>query len=576
VGCLRMRGVRTARRALLWLLVALALAAGYPGAGLASLDALSQSTPAQSGPPGALPWLHVEHPGLGLLPYIADSQGRRVILRGAVAAGLVDYWSGTDVQADLAPAPHFPIDPAAYEGGRCPANSAEIWVPPLCRNDLIEMRRLGFNVVRLALSWSLLEPQRGRLSTQYLDRIAQVVGWSRQDGLYVLLDMHSNAYSRYIGSAAPGRLPLPGGQSPGLDNYDGAPAWATFPDFLPSEKFGNQRELNPAFWEAQTSFWLDRGGIQDEYISAVAALARRFKADSTVAGYSFYNEPWPGWSLPPLFDDLWLYPFYRRLLDAITGAPDSVPCPALALCGHQDLGVHDRAHLFFVEPGLVREITDFPTHLPVPLSSYPNLVLSMHAYTHIYTFDALTGHRSKTSPPYDQSYSWAEVEARALRAALFVSEFGNDPGDDQELLVNQLAEQERHQVGSTFWVWKQNCGYGRPWGIYEGVYGSAQDQRCAYQRSTPDTSAQPQAGCLLADRERLLARIWPSALPAGPASYHYDVQTGAFTISGSTPARAELVIELAGAGRLKRPVGPGGYQLMVAGGPRELAGCPHV
>ena len=571
-----MRGVRSARRVLLWLVVGLALAAGYPGAGLASLDALTQSTSSAPGRAGPLPWLHVEHPDAGRLPYIADHQGRRVILRGAVAAGLVDYWTGTDLRKELTPQPHFPIDPGAYANGACPPNSTEIWIPPLCRNDLTEMRQLGFNVVRLAMSWSLLEPRRGEISTTYLDRIAQVVGWAREERIYVLLDMHSNAYSRYIGSADPAHLPLPGGQAPGLDNYDGAPAWATFPDFLPSEKFRNQRELNLAFWEAQTSFWLDRAGIQDEYIEAAAALARRFKDDSTVVGYSFYNEPWPGWSLPPYFDDLQLYPFYRRLIDAITGAPDGMPCAALAVCGHADLGVHDRSHLFFVETGLWRQITDFPTHLPIPLSSYPNLVLSMHAYTHIYTLDVQLGHPSKTSPPYDQSYAWAELEARALRAALFVSEFGDDPSQDQDLLVNQLAAQERHQVGSTFWVWKQNCGYKRPWGIYEGVYGTASDQRCAYQRGTPDTAQQPQAGCLLADRERLLARIWPSHLPPGPASYHYDVATGAFQLSGSTPARSQAVIELAGVGQLKTDVGPGQYQLVVANGPRPPAGCPYA
>ena len=188
------RRVRAARRVLLWLLVGLALAAGYPGADLASLDALTQSTPSAPGPAGALPWLHVEHPAPTQLPYIADPQGRRVILRGAVAAGLVDYWSGTDLQKNLTPPPYFPIDPSAYENGACPPNSTEIWIPPMCRHDLTEMRQLGFNVVRLALSWSLLEPRRGQISTVYLDRIAQVVGWARDEQIYVLLDMHSNAY----------------------------------------------------------------------------------------------------------------------------------------------------------------------------------------------------------------------------------------------------------------------------------------------------------------------------------------------------------------------------------------------
>jgi endoglycosylceramidase len=574
---LTISGVRAARRVLLWLLVAVVAAAGYPGAVLASLDAVTQSTAPAQPTSGPLPWLHVEHPGGAEIPYIADASGRRVILRGVVAVGLVDYWSGTDLSV-LAPAPFLPIDPAAYDNGACPANSATIWVPPLCRNDLAEMKALGFNALRLGLSWSLLEPERGRFSGQYLDRIAQVVAWARDQGIYVILDMHSNAYSRYIGRADPQHLPLPNGTAPGLDGYDGAPAWATFPDFLPSEKFMNQRELNLAFWQAQTSFWLNRNGIQDQYIAAVAELARRFKDESTVAGYSFYNEPWPGWVPPPAFDDLLLYPFYRRLIDAITGAADGLACPDqlpyLAMCGHRDLGVHDRAHLFFVEPGLVREITDFPTHVPIALSSYPNVVLSIHAYTHIYTPDALTGHPSVTDPPYDQSYAWAETEARLLRTALFVSEFGNDPSQDHKLLVNQLAEQEQHRLGSTFWVWKQNCGYNRPWGVFEGIYGSAGDQRCAYQGG-PSGADPPQAGCLLADRERLLARIWPAAAPPGPFSYHYDSDTGSFRMAGSTAVRGEVAIVLAGDRQLRVPVGPGTYQVLLPAAPRQLTGCAY-
>ena len=42
------------------------------------------------------------------------------------------------------------------------------------------MAALGFNSVRLPLSWSLLEPQRGRFNQTYVDRVAQVVGWARE------------------------------------------------------------------------------------------------------------------------------------------------------------------------------------------------------------------------------------------------------------------------------------------------------------------------------------------------------------------------------------------------------------
>src|SRR5215472_12763796 len=91
--------------------------------------------PADPDPPGstgALPWLHVEHPRGGRA-YIADEAGRYRILRGAVVAGLIDFWSGPD-RSKLQPPPYHPIAPAVYDG-RCPPNSAEIRVPPVCADD---------------------------------------------------------------------------------------------------------------------------------------------------------------------------------------------------------------------------------------------------------------------------------------------------------------------------------------------------------------------------------------------------------------------------------------------------------
>jgi hypothetical protein len=485
------------------LVVAAALLAGPPGEWAEGLVAGARLAPQAPAPPaGPLPWLHVEHPAGGA-PFIADPSGHRVTLRGVIAGGLVDYWSGAD-RRDSTPPPHWPIDPAAYAGGLCPTNDVTVWIPPLCESDLVEMRLLNVQVLRLAVSWSLLEPEPGRYSAQYLERIAQVVGWAAGQRIYVVLDMHQDAYSRYVGRADPSHLPLPGGSAVTLNDNDGAPAWATFTDGLPSEKFAGQREVNPAVFEAATAFWLNRSGIQDRYIRAVAQLAQRFRDDSTVAGYSLFNEPWPGWTPPPLFEDAQLFPFYRRAIDALTGERDGIPCPAglpyLPVCGYPDLGVHATHQLYLVDPGLLREVTDFPTHLSLPLTSYPNVVLGLHAYTHVYTLDRiLFGADPETStwPSFDQTYWWAQVEARQLGAALFVSEFGNDPSNDRRLLAAQVAEQRAHGVGATFWVWKQSCG-GNPWGLYGGVV--AGNGPCSYDRSVPDTAPRPSSGALRAAR----------------------------------------------------------------------------
>ena len=579
------------------LLVAMLAIISYPGADLAALATRLAPRPAaaRTAAGGALEWLHVEHPR-GTTPFIADPEGRRVELRGAVAAGLVDYWSGSSEDSSQPP-PLFPISPAAYAAG-CPANYLTIREPPLCKGDFAEMRSLGFNVVRLALSWSLLEPEPGRYSSEYLDRIAQVVDWARDQGIYVILDMHENAYSRYV--PRPARTSLPGGSLPALADQTGAPRWATLTDGLPGDKFLGQRELSLSVGAAFTNFWLNARvggvGLQDHYLGAVATLARRFKDESAVAGFGAFNEPWPGFVAPPAADDLLIYPFYRRLIDAVTGIADGARCPtgflALPICGHSSLGVDDRRHIFFLEADHLREVTDLPTSLALPISSYPNLAFSIHPYTHKYTADALAGLDPRRSlfPPggYDQAYGTGQAEARSLDAALFVSEFGNEPALDSQLLIHELAEQDRHLTGASYWPWKENCG-GDTWGIYSGPLGNVKTY-CAYQQKGVPTTVQPANGCLRLSKERLLARPTVLAAVGADLRYSYDPATGAFRLTATAPRNNLLATrilvprEIVGAtslpsaplpdgGRTVDFVPAGSYTLTIAPAPLRLSGC---
>ena len=477
-------------RTVIVLMIVIVAVVTYPGALLVSLATrLTPYPAAATGPRGELSWLHVRHPADGA-PYIADEQGRMVLLHGAIPASLLEF-------GKFAP---NSFDSSAYAQGQCPPSVSGSRYPPLCQADLAEMAALGFNSMRLPLSWSLLEPQRGRFDGAYLDHIAQIVDWARAVHMYVIVDMHQNAFSHYVGS----------GVNVSLDYDSGAPQWATFTDGFPSRVFGANREVNPAVLEANSNFWYDRAGIQDEYIAALAFIAKRFRDDPVVAGYGVYNEPWLGWNLPPGFEDLLLFPFYRRVIDAITGAYDGLPCWSgffmPAPCGYRDLGVDDTRHLLFLDTGLFREVTDFPTHLGLPVSSYPNVVLAMHAYTHVYTLDTLTPWKDYPPGGYDQSYASAEREAKAMDAALFVSEFGSDPRQDGNWLTNQLLEQERHRLGFAFWPWKESSG--STWGMFDP----------------------PPAGCLRTARERLLGRVYPRATADPNVTFHYDPASGLFSL----------------------------------------------
>ena len=566
-------------------LVLFVAALTYPGAVVLSMVIRLTPSPniATEATGGVLPWLHVAHPASGPA-YIADDRGRLVLLHGAVPQGLIDFYSSADTSV-LSPPPFYPIDPAAYDG-RCPDNTPYVPTPPLCQDDLAGMAGLGFNSIRLPLSWSLLEPERGRFNQTYVDRVAQVVGWARASGLYVIIDMHQNAYSRYVGRSSPPLLP--GGKTPDLRYYTGAPAWATITDGFASETYLGQREANPATLEANSNFWYDRSGIQDEYIAAIAFLAKRFKDDSTVAGYSVFNEPLGGWNLSPGFEDLLLFPFYRRVIDAITGVGDGLPCwngfYMPAVCGYRDLGVRDQRHLVFMEPGLLRHVTDFPTHLGLPVSSYPNLVLSLHTYTHVFSLDHLVGLDPKSYPwgGYEQTYALADREAKALNAALFISEFGDFPATDSRILAAELTEQEQHRVGFAFWNWKEN-GSGGTWGVY--------------QPAAVNLTPQPSSGCLRAERERLLARVYPRASADPHLTYAYDAGSGAFilqalghagepttivyippevsgrvTITGAVTEQA-VDVNIDGSRIVTASPSGGAFTITVAAAPLKLTGC---
>ena len=417
------------------LTVALVLAGGLPALAAAPSDR-------------SLPWVHVAHPA-GARADLVDAAGRTVILRGPNLRGVEDDFYPVGGGGEPGPTPQYPIDPAAYRGS-CPAARPGAGEPPVCQADLAGIRAQGFDFIRLPVSWSQLEPVPGEYSRVYLDRIAQVVGWARQQGVYVLLDMHQDDYSRFIAGAAES-----------ANHADGAPPWAVLTGGVPALAPLGVAELNGAVEAAFTSFWLNRAppvpqgqapgpGLQDHYIGAMAALARRFVGDSTVVGYEIINEPLPGLIPPVLFSSLSLFPFYRRVIDALTGTTEG---------GYRDLGVHVTGQSFFFEPMAVRNLEDAPDQLPLPFSRYPNLVYAPHDYTHVFTLDRLLGLSPSQSPyplSYDQPYAVADVEARSFGAALVCGEYGEFSGQPaiyNQVITGMTAAQDRDLVGSTYWAW---------------------------------------------------------------------------------------------------------------------------
>jgi endoglycosylceramidase len=522
----------------------------------------------------ALTFLHVVTPtnGPDVTPYLADAAGRQILLHGAAAVGLQDV---AYPDANGGPA-LFPVSPSAYDG-RCPKASSLIPQPPLCEvqasrpafsqstapgsgDDFAQMRALGFNVVRLVLNWSQLEPTAGTYSSTYLRRVAQVVGWARQQGVYVILDMHQDQYSRYILPAT--EAAAPSGCTPS-GGADGAPSWAVLTDNKPGCAMFGIDELNPAESAAFANFWRNAtvdgpqgqapgAGLQDHYIGGLAALALRFQDNPAVLGYELMNEPQPGstGSTPAgngyQASSQDLYPFYTRAVEALTGVrdgrptcPTSTPTSLTGSCAYPQLASVHRQQIFF-EPLAYRNLVDFSLQVSAPFSSYPNLVFAPHVYTYAFTVEQdLLGLPAKPGgypPNFTFGYQTAEAEAQAMHSAVFVTEFGDSSATDTTILASELAAQESTQTGATLWAWK---GLSKA----AGSCWCTRWQRSSYQTTSNGTpgkgnprSVPSAADLLIASRQRLLLRVSPVATAGRLGAYSYDSATRTFAMWATSTA----------------------------------------
>lgn len=284
----------------------------------------------------------------GSLPAIIDARDRTVLLRGVNLNSLGDYYAA------------FPAYPT---------------VIPIEEADFERMASLGFNVVRLLLSWSYLEPMPGVIDEAYIGKIRETVALAKKHGLYVVLDMHQDAWGKYIASTEADQC----GFFERSIGWDGAPQWATLTEGRSTCRI-RVREFSPAVATAWENFWRNKNGIQDHLIQVWARLAREFAAEPAVAGYDLINEPNFGLSVG-LSQTMLMGRYYSKTLKAIRTAEQSV--------------TGGFPHIGFFEPSV--EWSAFGTTL-FPIGSFvldPNIVFAPHLYSGSITVvgDVASGYR---------------------------------------------------------------------------------------------------------------------------------------------------------------------------------------
>ena len=411
---------------------------------------------------------------------IVDEQGRTVILRGVNVNQLGDYFQGN------------PAVPSTL---------------PFSRTDFERIAALGLDSVRLIVSWSALEPKPGVRDTAYLARVRQAVGWARELGLYVILDMHQDAWGKAVATAKDQTCPAP--LQPAI-GFDGAPAWATLTDGLTHCRF-QIRELSPAVGNSFQSFWLDRNGIQQHLVDTWGWLAGAFKTDPTVAGYDLLNEPNPGY-VPGGTDLTLLGEFYRRSTEAIRRGERG-----------------GLTKIVFFEPMITWDLAS--VGLPRPWTTDTQIAYAPHIYQGSLSADRAVAGRDVL--PLSWGFDQAERDATVYRAPVWSGEWGpfGDAAFDADYSTRFAALEDQHQFGSAFWQWKQSCGdpHGVSW-----PDGRAPAQSGNLVIVTCGDPAQP-AGVdqgLLAANARVLSRPYPRAFPS-PATFHGDPASRVLTMDGT-------------------------------------------
>ena len=125
------------------------------------------------------------------LTYLKDDQGRYIYLKGVNVGGSskVPYLEGEDA-LEHRYSPNRSAD-ISYVGRPFPAESADQYFE--------QIRALGFNSVRLLFMWEAVMPNsHDEVDTEFLAYLDEMIGKAQEHGLYVLLNVHENIWSRHI------------------------------------------------------------------------------------------------------------------------------------------------------------------------------------------------------------------------------------------------------------------------------------------------------------------------------------------------------------------------------------------
>lgn len=138
-------------------------------------------------------------------------------------------------------------------------------------------KKTGTNLIRLGVTWALLEPEKGKYNLEALNVLDEFAARCEKQGIFIMLDMHQDLFShRFHG--------------------DGAPEWAVEyikkakpPFAVWAEGYFYMSSVQTAFCD----FWSNAFNMQDDFFRCWEVFSEALSNRKNVIAYDYFNEPYP-------------------------------------------------------------------------------------------------------------------------------------------------------------------------------------------------------------------------------------------------------------------------------------------